>query len=224
VVGLVSDPLLTNSANVPRELLLRDVGSVGRAQTAWVKSDLKDNASLIALADNLRKYFDANHVDVSPQRGIFNYGGYSTLETGTAFAGMFNFLVILLAIMAVIIGTVGSIALGGALSLSVMERRREIGVMRAIGASSWAIFRLFIGEGLILGWLSALLAWPLSLPAGQVMVKVLGVPFNMDIQYKYTPAGVLLWLGIITVLSILASWLPARGATRISVRESLAYQ
>jgi putative ABC transport system permease protein len=224
VVGLVSDPLLTNSANVPRELLLRDVGSVGRAQTAWVKSDLKDDASLIALADNLRKYFDANHVDVSPQRGIFNYGGYSTLETGTAFAGMFNFLVILLAIMAVIIGTVGSIALGGALSLSVIERRREIGVMRAIGASSWSIFRLFIGEGLILGWLSALLAWPLSLPAGQVMVKVLGVPFNMDIQYKYTPAGVLLWLGIITVLSILASWLPARGATRISVRESLAYQ
>ena len=96
--------------------------------------------------------------------------------------------------------------------------------MRAIGASSWAIFRLFIGEGLILGWLSALLAWPLSLPAGQLMVKVLGIALNLDIQYRYTPAGALLWLGIITVLSILASWLPARGATRISVRESLAYQ
>jgi putative ABC transport system permease protein len=224
VVGLVFDPLITNSANVPREPMLRDVGSVGRAQTAWVKSYLQDDASLIALADNLRKYFDANQVDVSPQLGIFNYGGYSTLQTGKAFAGLFNFLVILLAIMAVIIGAVGSIALSGALSLSVMERRREIGVMRAIGASSGAIFRLFIGEGLILGWLSALIAWPLSVPAGQVMVKVLGVPFNMDIQYKYTPAGALLWLGIISILSILASWLPARSATRISVRESLAYQ
>lgn len=224
VVGLVFDPLITNSANVPRELLLRDIGSVGRAQTAWVKSNLQDETGLIALADNLRKYFDANQVDVSPQLGIFNYGGYSTLETGRAFAGLFNFLVILLAMMAIIIGAVGSIALSGALSLSVMERRREIGVMRAIGASSWTIFRLFIGEGLILGWLSALIAWPLSVPAGQLMVKVMAVPFNMDIQYKYTPTGALLWLGIITILSILASWLPARGATRISVRESLAYQ
>ena len=66
--------------------------------------------------------------------------------------------------MAVVIGAVGSIALSGALALSVMERRREIGVMRAIGASSWTIFRLFIGEGLILGWLSWLVALPVISP------------------------------------------------------------
>ena len=68
------------------------------------------------------------------------------------------------------------------------------------------------------------MALPLSLPAGQVMVKALGATMKLDIHYKYTPAGALLWLGIISLLSILASWLPARGATRISVRESLAYQ
>ena len=132
--------------------------------------------------------------------------------------------VILLGLMAVIIGVVGSIALSGALSLSVMERRREIGVMRAIGASTWAIFRLFIGEGLILGWLSWLIALPLSIPAGQLMVKALGTAFQLDIVYQYTPRGAIMWLVIITVLSIFASWLPAFGATRISVRESLAYQ
>ena len=60
---------------------------------------------------------------INPQLGLFNMGGYSTLQTGNAFVGQFNFLVILLGIMAVIIGTVGSIALSGALSLSVMERR-----------------------------------------------------------------------------------------------------
>ena len=126
--------------------------------------------------------------------------------------------------MAVIIGVVGSIALSGALSLSVMERRREIGVMRAIGASSWTIFRMFIGEGVLLGWLSWLIALPLSIPAGRVMVQALGSAFNLDIVYKFTPYGPILWFGIITVLSMFASGLPARGATRISVRESLAYQ
>jgi putative ABC transport system permease protein len=136
----------------------------------------------------------------------------------------FNFLVVLLGIMAVVIGTVGSIALSGAISLSVLERIREIGVMRAIGASSWVIARLFIGEGLILGWMSWLIALPLSIPAGRLMVIALGEAFDIELIYNFTPVGAMLWLVIITFLSILASWLPARGATRISVRESLAYQ
>ena len=126
--------------------------------------------------------------------------------------------------MAVVIGAVGSIALSGALALSVLERRREIGVMRAIGASSWTIFRLFIGEGLILGWLSWLIAMPVACPAARVMVQALGSAFQIDLVYNQTSTGAVLWFGIITVLSIMASWLPAIGATRVSVRESLAYQ
>jgi ABC-type lipoprotein release transport system permease subunit len=55
------------------------------------------------------------------------------------------------------------------------------------------------------------------------MVQALGSAIGLDLVYKYTPVGALLWLAIITILSILASWLPARGATRISIRESLAY-
>ncbi len=105
-----------------------------------------------------------------------------------------------------------------------MERSREIGVLRAIGASSWAVARLFIGEGLILGWLSWLIALPLSVPAGQLMVYGISESFGQAFIYHVTPDGALLWLGIITVLAILASWIPARGATRISVRQSLAYQ
>jgi putative ABC transport system permease protein len=224
VVGLVFDPILSNSANVPREILLRDNGIVGRTNTIWTSFTTQDPASQIAMAKGLRDYLKQNNVDVSPQRGVFGIGGDSTAETGNTFISQFNFLVILLGLMAVIIGVVGSIALSGALSLSVMERRREIGVMRAIGASSWSIFRLFIGEGLILGWLSWLVALPLSIPAGQLMVKALGAAFQLDIVYQYTPRGAIMWLVIITILSMFASWLPAFGATRISVRESLAYQ
>ncbi|MEJ2600369.1 MAG: ABC transporter permease [Anaerolineales bacterium] len=224
VVGLVFDPILSNSANVPREILLRDNGIVGRTNTMWTSFTTQDPASQIAMAKGLRDYLKQNNVDVSPQRGVFGIGGDSTAETGNTFINQFNFLVILLGLMAVIIGVVGSIALSGALSLSVMERRREIGVMRAIGASSWSIFRLFIGEGLILGWLSWLVALPLSIPAGQLMVKALGAAFQLDIVYQYTPRGAIMWLVIITILSMFASWLPAFGATRISVRESLAYQ
>ncbi len=224
VVGLVFDPILTTSANVPREILLRDNGIVGRSNTIWVKFNTEDPAGQIALAKGLRDYLKQNNVDVSPQRGVFGIGGDSTVETGNTFVNQFNFLVILLGFLAVMIGAVGSIALSGALFLSVMERRREIGVMRAIGASSWSIFRLLIGEGLILGWLSWLVALPLSIPAGQLMVKALGAAFQLDIVYQFTPRGAIMWLVVITILSVIASCLPAFGAMRISVRESLAYQ
>jgi len=224
VVGLDFDPILTNSGLMRRDIMLNDLGQIDRAQAIWIKTSQGGQDNEAAIAKGLRKYYADNNIKVSAQRGIFGMGGDSTSETATALINQFNFLVILLGIMAVVIGAVGSIALSGALALSVMERRREIGVMRAIGASSWAIFRLFIGEGLILGWLSWAVAMPLSLPAGQVMVQALSKAFGLDILYKYQPTGAILWFIIITILSIFASWLPARNATRISVRESLAYQ
>ena len=224
IVGLVFDPILLNSASVSRDVLLNEIHEVGKTQTVWIDTIYDDPQNQIQAAKNIRAFFKSKGIKVSAQRGVFGLGGDSTEETATTLIGQFDFIVILLAIMAVIIGAVGSIALSGSLSLSVMERRREIGVMRAIGASSWSIFRLFIGEGLLLGWLSWLIALPLSMPAGRAMVYALGQAFQLEMVYHYTPLGALLWLGIITILSIVASLLPARGATRVSVQTSLAYQ
>ncbi len=225
IVGLTFDPILTTLGAVPRDLLLEDLGQVGRAPAVWIQTEKEGLPYEADLAKGLRQYYKDNNIKVSAQRGVFGgFGGDSTTETANALINQFNFLIVLLAIMAVLIGAVGSIALSGAISLSVLERRREIGVMRAIGASSWSIFRLFIGEGLILGWLSWLISMPISLYASKLMVYALGQAFNLELVYHYTPAGLIMWFAIITILSIFASVLPARGATRISVRESLAYQ
>ncbi|MDY7076623.1 MAG: hypothetical protein SXV54_06815 [Chloroflexota bacterium] len=67
-------------------------------------------------------------------------------------------------------------------------------------------------------------ALPLSIPAGKLMAQGLSTAVNIDLVCKFTPIGAPIWLGIITVLSIAASWFSARSATRISVRESLAYE
>ncbi|UCD42930.1 MAG: FtsX-like permease family protein, partial [Chloroflexota bacterium] len=196
---------------------------VGRSQSVWIQTWEEDPQKQIAIARNLREFYEQNNVEISAVRGFFGMGD-STTEMATAVIGQMNFLLILLSVMALVIGAVGSIALTGALSLSVMERRREIGVMRAIGASSWTIFRLFIGEGLLLGWLSWLIAFPLSIPVGRIMSQAIGSVLETDFFYTFSPSGPILWFAIITVLSIIASWLPARGATKISVQESLAYQ
>ena len=220
VVGLLFDPIITNSAHLPRDLMLREVRSVGKASTVWIQTDRNDPADEAVMAENLRAYYDQNGLPVTPQ-SIF--GRDTATEITDQVMNNFGIIISLLATMALVIGMVGSIALSGVLSLNVIERTREIGVMRAIGASSWSIAGLFIGEGLILGLLSWAIALPLSLPAGQLMTQALGAAVGGEIVYRYTPAGAIYWLAIITILSILASWFPARSATRISVRESLAY-
>jgi putative ABC transport system permease protein len=221
VVGILFDPVLTNTALVPRDVMLREQNSVGRSNSIWIQTDRDDAQTEQIVVKRLRQYYEAKGIGVQPGGAM---GQDTASEVIDGINTRFGSIVALLAVMAVLIGIVGSISLSGVLSLGVIERQREIGVMRAIGASSWDVSRLFIGEGLILGWLSWIIAMPLSLFAGRLMTEALSAAMGMEIVYHYTPQGAALWLGIITVLAILASGLPARRATKISVRESLAYQ
>jgi putative ABC transport system permease protein len=125
--------------------------------------------------------------------------------------------------MALLIAIVGAVALSGTLSLNVLERTREIGVMRAIGASATAVSGQFIGEGLILGWLSWLIAIPLSIPAAQLILNLLSGVINTRLVFQFSGPGVIYWLATISFLVVLASWFPAQKAAQTSVRESLAY-
>ena len=222
VVGLMFDPLLGNSIQVPRATLLREHVQVGRAQSVWIKLKPGAKSRDQEIVKELRQLFVAHGIDVAPGGPLS--GQDTSTEVVAAINTQFRSIVVLLATMAVLIGMVGSISLSGVLSLNVIERQREIGVMRAIGAPTWDITRLFVGEGLILGWLSWLIAFPLSVPAGALMTRALSTALGSEIVYHYTPQGAGLWLAIITVLAALASWLPARRAARISVRESLTYQ
>ena len=96
--------------------------------------------------------------------------------------------------------------------------------MRAIGSSSLTIAGIFIGEGLLLGLIAWAIAIPLSVPVGQVFATVIGQVIQFSVIYQFSWSGALQWLIIVVVLSILGSAVPAIRATRISVRESLAYE
>jgi putative ABC transport system permease protein len=136
----------------------------------------------------------------------------------------FAIVVMMLLVLAMIMAIVGGIGLMGALSISVVERTREIGVMRAIGARTPTLMGTFVLEGLLQGVFSWLIVVPLSFLLGRPLSNALGlVLFDASMDYQYNVSAMWLWLAIILVISVLASVVPARSATRISVRESLAY-
>ncbi|HUW22165.1 MAG TPA: ABC transporter permease [Candidatus Bathyarchaeia archaeon] len=142
-----------------------------------------------------------------------------------ASTGQFDFLVAFLLFMAILVAVVGGLGLAGTMSLNVLERIREIGIMRSIGASDGMIRTIILVEGVLIGFISWFLAIPLSFPISWAFGRAVGIAFmNQPLVFSYSWLGLLIWLILIVVISVLASWLPAQQAARMSVRETLAYE
>jgi len=138
---------------------------------------------------------------------------------------VFEIIAILLLAMSILAAVVGGIGLMGTMSINVLERRREIGMMRATGATSPVVAGIFIFEGVLIGVLSWVLAAPLSYPAARLFGRVVGdTLLNADLYFRYSVTGTLAWLVIVVLVATLASLWPALQATRVSVREALAYE
>ncbi len=134
-------------------------------------------------------------------------------------------IVTLLMLMAALVAAVGGLGLASTMSLNVLERRSEIGVMRAVGATSLKVLQVVLVEGLFIGLLSWALAIVLSLPLTRVIGNVTGQIFiEAPLVIAYSWFGVVTWLGMVLVLTAVASSLPALSATELPVSEVLAYE
>ena len=136
-----------------------------------------------------------------------------------------NILVVFLMIMALLTAFVGSIGLTGTMGMNVLERTREIGVMRAIGAVDFAVMKSVVIEGLMIGLITWFLAIGLSFPISNLLLKIISDSMlGSNMSLTFTPIGIFIWLGVVIVLSIVASILPARNAARLTINEVLAYE
>lgn len=137
----------------------------------------------------------------------------------------FSIIITMLMITAAMVAVVGGLGLAGTMSLSVLERTREVGVMRSVGASNNIIRLIFITEGIIIGLLSFLVSMMLSVPSTYALATILGNVVREDpYSTRLDGTSLLIWLGIVLVVSALASLVPAQRAAQISIREALAYE
>jgi putative ABC transport system permease protein len=202
---------------VPFDTLAQMEGLVGRGTYVKIVCGSQDLAVQKNLIKALKDAYKAQRIEVT--------GHWCTSEGREQNRATFGIMMSLLLSMAALAAAVGSIGLASTMSINVVERAREIGVMRAVGASSVAVASVFVAEGVFLGLLSWLFAVPISLPGSRVFSDVLGsAVINFPLEFVYSMNGMILWFVIVVALSALASLWPALRATKVSVREALAYE
>jgi len=169
------------------------------------------------LAENLDKFFRDQGYHVTEVRT-----GKSTL---TSASESLDILVAFLLVMALLTATVGSMGLAGTMGMNVLERTREIGIMRSIGAVDSEIMRTVIVEGVVIGSISWFFGSLLSFPFTYLLSTIVSLAiFKSPIEVHFTWIGYLIWLAVVLALSALASVLPARNAAKLTIREVLAYE
>ena len=211
VGGFISD-----SIYVPQEALFRTTKKYDQGSVLLIRTTSTNPEFTSEVTKELKDMFESKSMKVVDSQT------QAALRTTNEW--QFSIVTSMLLALSVIVAIVGGIALMGVLSIGVIERTKEIGVLRAIGARSPMILGIFVMEGILQGCLSWIISIPISLLASPVAANALGhAMFGATLDYQYNWPAVVIWLCIILVISAVASILPARGAIRISVRDSLAY-
>ena len=215
VVGLAKEAYAHSTAYVPLSYVQkREPGLVNSLRLALAQNDFD---SIAVVKENLDRNLE--------QEGVRARGSSSTAESRFGFDQHMVMIYVFFIVMSVIVGSVGGLGLMTTMSLNVLERRREMGILRAIGATPRVVWLIVVVEGLVIGILSwtiaALLAWPVSKALGNAMVKAL---FQSGLDFTFEPLGLLIWLIISLGVSAAGSFIPAWKASKTTVREALAYE
>jgi putative ABC transport system permease protein len=125
-------------------------------------------------------------------------------------------------ITSALMALIGAVGLLTTLSMAVVERQKEIGVMRSIGAGSTTIVAQFLVEGVLVGFIAWLAAIPLSVGLGYLLYGAMAG--DSAFVFHYPPDVVLLGLVGVLVIAAAASIYPSMSAARRTVSDILRYK
>lgn len=149
----------------------------------------------------------------------------TTTERNETSLEQMDTLIILLMAMVILIAIVGGLGLAITMSLNVMERTREIGILRSLGAQNGVVRRVVMIEGLVIGLISWAISIPCSIPLSIFLGDSLGLSLlARPLDYIFSIPAMLIWLTLTVVIAIVASILPAQSAARLTIRDALVYE
>lgn len=217
IIGVLEQMTSGSMLSVPYERFVGLTGQGNVAELVCVVSESRDAAALDAVKQGLERQMLTSGLDVLANNSIADWR--------QVLIDHMVVITVFLMVTAALIVVVGGLGLASTMSINVLERRRELGVLRAIGASNGAIQRLIVIEGTLIGVLSWLIAAAAAAPLGVWLGSMIAdMLFEMRLEFVFPPVTFLVWLGLAAVLAAAASFYPAWSASQLTVREVLAYE
>lgn len=176
---------------------------------------MKDATKIEAVRRTINERYGAKHDLYVLSNVELRKEAYDLVANAFAVTYAMEGVAVLLALLGVI----------NTLLAAVLDRTREIGLLRAIGASRGHVMKLFIGEAALIGLTGGAIGTVLGYALGFTLTKVVGVQstgWNFPFIFPWQLA--LQMLAASTVCAILAGIYPARRAARLDVVEALAYE
>jgi putative ABC transport system permease protein len=224
VVGIASRHMLGTRIYAPYEAFTKTHELAGQVNLVRVRAS--ERASVDALLPPAAQdALAARLADRFEEAGLGRGETDTYHEAITSNSGNFDILLTVLLLMSALLAVVGGLGLAGTMSLNVLERTREIGVLRAVGASNASVRRIVVFEGMVVGMLSWLLSAALAVPFGYGLASAVSLAvLDAPADFRFSGPGVGLWLALIVAIAAAASLAPAQRAAQLTVREVLAYE
>ncbi len=194
---------------------LRDPGSMGGEPTYLsVAVRVKDPARVQVVEDAIKK---------------LGFNTFSILDATKSMQQFFAVLDLFLGIFGSLALAVASIGIANTLVMAIMERRREIGIMKAIGADDSDVKRLFFAEAAVMGVIGGaggvLLGWLIGRAINFGTNVYLHNQNMPSVEVWYVPWWLILGaIGFAVLVSLVAGWYPAARASRLDPVQTLRYE
>lgn len=198
-------------------------GQTGMAAEVMIRAQDRSSDAVNQLANAVNQALNA--LQTVPQDKTGNGPAFVTTVAQEAHRQeqSWYILYLLLYIVALIVGVVGILGLANALVASVLERQREIGMLRAMGATGNRVAQVFWTEGLTLGGIAWLVSAALGLPMAYLFVQQLRQGILPTMFVVDATAFIVMLVAIFAIAS-LASTLPAARASRMRIADILRYE
>ena len=212
VAGILDNDVLGGGAGVylSRDVLAKDFGEKEAGFLAVKAKPGSDRGEISSRIKEILKGY--------PQFSLYSNAGWKA-QIEDSFNRQYVFFY---AIMGVSVA-VSAFGVVNTLSMSVFERTREIGVLRAVGTTRFQIGRLIVDEGVIISLIGCLIGVVVGSALGYLFVRGSGAGgFDVTFYYPTLPAVYALASGL--VIGIFAGLLPARAAAKTNIVEAVQYE
>jgi putative ABC transport system permease protein len=215
VVGIIRELFAPVTVYASKSALAEWPQMQGKTNSVLIAFDATDN-----IADNssqLEEWFRAKGYPVSM---VFRKDEYK--QRVVDHLVVITTMLIMVSVLLIVVGGLGLITTMG---INIVERLRELAILRAIGVTNSKLYKLIVTEGFIVGLISWIIAAAVSIPVSYYMGnKFFEIFFETTLNFEVSFTGIVVWLGVIALFSTVAVLIPARNAAQQSVSEGLNYE